>query len=309
MRYFKALILLTVFALALLPAFTVRGQQRGETLVWAPKPIKANPWVAPNKPHWKLSELLASHKSQASWKETIVSDDLLHADYIQMASGTKTPRKFHPDNRAWWVVQDGQVRFTIEGQPQPIDASKGFLVQVPYRNVYSLEVIGDKPALFLEVTAANAQTMYPIDETPVPVPGMEFVKVRVSGKGNYDEINKPFVDFNAIVSGTQRNPGRFVVDDRLFANIIRGSRPDADNPKDKGHFHEVSAEFWFVLEGTIEYKIEGLETFNATQGDVVYVPKQTWHRAHHGGTGSSTRLAMNGYPDMLHNYQPTEEMR
>ena len=309
MRYFKALILLTVFALALLPAFTVRGQQRGETLVWAPKPIKANPWVAPNKPHWKLSELLASHKSQASWKETIVSDDLLHADYIQMASGTKTPRKFHPDNRAWWVVQDGQVRFTIEGQPQPIDASKGFLVQVPYRNVYSLEVIGDKPALFLEVTAANAQTMYPIDETPVPVPGMEFVKVRVSGKGNYDEINKPFVDFNAIVSGTQRNPGRFVVDDRLFANIIRGLRPDADNPKDKGHFHEVSAEFWFVLEGTIEYKIEGLETFNATQGDVVYVPKQTWHRAHHGGTGSSTRLAMNGYPDMLHNYQPTEEMR
>lgn len=309
MRYFKALILLTVFALALLPAFTVRGQQRGETLVWAPKPIKANPWVAPNKPHWKLSELLASHKSQASWKETIVSDDLLHADYIQMAPGTKTPRKFHPDNRAWWVVQDGQVRFTIEGQPEPIVASKGFLVQVPYRNVYSLEVIGDKPALFLEVTAANAQTMYPIDETPVPVPGMEFVKVRVSGKGKYDEINKPFVDFNAIVSGTLRNPGRFVVDDRLFANIIRSNRPDSDNPRDKGHFHEVSAEFWFVLEGTIEYKIEGLETFNATQGDVVYVPKQTWHRAHHGGTGSSTRLAMNGYPDMLHNYQPTEEMR
>ena len=138
---------------------------------------------------------------------------------------------------------------------------------------------------------------------------MEFVKVRVSGKGNYDETNKPFVDFNQIVAGTLRNPGKFVVDDRLFANIIRSNRPDSDNPKDKGHFHEVSAEFWFVLEGTIEYKIEGLETFNATQGDVVYVPKQLWHRAHHGGTGFSTRLAMNGYPDMLHNYQPTEEMR
>jgi quercetin dioxygenase-like cupin family protein len=304
MRYFKHLIL---FALVLLPALTLRGQQRGETLVWAPKPIKANPWVAPNKPHWKLSELLASHKSQASWKETVVSDDLLHADYIQMAPATKTPRKFHPDNRAWWIVQDGQVRFSIDGQ-QPILASKGFLIQVPYRNIYSIEVVGDKPALFLEVTAANAQTMYPIDETPTPVPGMEFVKVRISGKGNYDEINKPFLDFNAIVAGTQRNPGRFVVDDRLFANIIRGT-PQADNPKDKGHFHEVSAEFWLVMEGTIEYKIEGLETFNATQGDVVYVPRQLWHRAHHGGTGSSTRLAMNGYPDMLHNYQPTEEMR
>jgi mannose-6-phosphate isomerase-like protein (cupin superfamily) len=306
MRYLKPLILFSLSALAVLPALTVRGQQRGETLAWAPKPTKANSWVAPNKPHWKLSELLTSHKGQASWKETIVSDDLLHADYIQMAPGTKTPRKFHPDNRAWWIVQEGQVRFSIDGQ-QPILASKGFLIQVPYRNIYNIEVVGDKPALFLEVTAANAQTMYPIDETPTPVAGMEFVKVRVSGKGSYDEINKPFFDFNTMVAG-QRGQPRFVVDDRLFANIIRGM-PQADNPKDKGHFHEVSAEFWFVLEGTIEYKIEGLETFNATQGDVVYVPKQNWHRAHHGGTGYSTRLAMNGYPDMLHNYQPTEEMR
>ena len=42
---------------------------------------------------------------------------------------------------------------------------------------------------------------------------------------------------------------------------------------------------------------------------IVYVPKGMWHRAHHGGTGTSTRLAMNGYPEMLHNYQPNEELR
>lgn len=307
MRYSKAIALTAVFALALVPAFVLRGQQRGESLVWAPKPVKANPWVAPNKPHWKLTELLATHKGQASWKEPVVRDSLLQADYVQMAPGTKTPRRFHPDNRAWWIMQDGQVRFTIEGQ-EPILASKGFLVQVPYRNIYQLEVVGDKPALFLEVTAAEAQTMYPIDETPEKVPGIEFVKVRISGKGKYDEINRPYLDFNSAIASGQRYQPRFVVDDRLFANIIRGM-PQADNPKDKGHFHEVSAEFWFVLEGQIEYKIEGLETFLANQGDVVYVPKQLWHRAHHGGTGYSTRLAMNGYPDMLHNYQPTEEMR
>jgi mannose-6-phosphate isomerase-like protein (cupin superfamily) len=178
---------------------------------------------------------------------------------------------------------------------------------VPYRNIFSIEVVGDKPALFLEVNAADAQTLYPADETPVPVPGMEFVKVRISGKGNYDERNKPFVDFNALVASNGR-AGSFVVDDRAFANIIRGM-PQADNPKDKGHFHEVSAEFWFVLEGQIEYKIEGLPTFVANQGDVVYVPKQTWHRAHHAGTGYSTRVAMNGYPDLLHDYQPNEELR
>ena len=92
MRYLRPLALTAVFALTLLPALTVRGQQRGETLAWAPVPVKPNAWVAPNKAHWKLSELLAAHKGQASWKATVVSDNLLRADYIQMASGTKVPK-------------------------------------------------------------------------------------------------------------------------------------------------------------------------------------------------------------------------
>jgi mannose-6-phosphate isomerase-like protein (cupin superfamily) len=125
---------------------------------------------------------------------------------------------------------------------------------------------------------------------------------------DYDEFNKPYFDFNTMIASNILRQTRFVEDDRAFANIIRGN-PQADNPKDKGHFHEVSAEFWFILEGQIEYKIGSLPIFLADQGDIVYVPRQTWHRAHHGGKGPSTRLAMNGYPDLLHNYQPSEELR
>jgi mannose-6-phosphate isomerase-like protein (cupin superfamily) len=306
MRYFRFAVLITAAGASLFSAFSIRAQQR-ETLVWAPVPATPAAWTAPNKPHWKLSELLASHKSETSWKETVVSDALLHADYIQLAPGIKTKRQFHPDNRVWWVIQAGQLKFNVDGQ-QPFVATKGFLVQVPYRNLYNMEVVGDSPALFLEVTTAGTQIMYPIDETPTPVAGMEFVKVRISGKGNYDEVNKPYFDFNTMIAGNILQQKRFVVDDRAFANIIRGN-PQRDNPKDKGHFHEVSAEFWFILEGQIEYKIGSLPIFLADQGDIVYVPKQTWHRAHHGGTGPSTRLAMNGYPDLLHDYQPNEELR
>src|SRR5437762_9958741 len=83
----------------------MRGQGQRETLASAPVPSQPAGWVAPNKPHWKLSELLTQHKGQQSWKETVVSDELLHADYVSMAPGAKTPRRFHPDNRAWWIVQ------------------------------------------------------------------------------------------------------------------------------------------------------------------------------------------------------------
>jgi mannose-6-phosphate isomerase-like protein (cupin superfamily) len=295
-----------MIALGLIPALTMSAQQRGETLAWAPKPTTPPGWVAPNKPIWKVSELIAAHKGQASWKEPIVND-VLHADYIQLAPGTKTKRQFHADNPIWWVMQSGTVQFNIEGQ-EPIKATKGFLVQVPYRNVYNMEVLGDQPALFLEVTVTGSQVLYPADETPTPIPGMDFVKVRISGKKQYDAKNKPFLDFNGMIAEGKNPGGAFVYDDRAFANIIRGNT-QTDNPKDKGHFHEVSGEFWFVLEGQIEYKIESQPTFIAEVGDVVYVPKGLWHRAHHGPGGRSTRLAMNGYPEMLHNYQPNDELR
>lgn len=287
----------------------VNGQGRGaprETLAWAPVPVKPSAWTAPNKPHWKLSEVLAKHKGQNSWRETVVSDNTLQAEYVSMAPGAKTPRMFRPDTRAWWIVQDGQVRFTIEGQ-EPFVATKGFMVQVPYRNVFSMETVGDAPALFLEVNIAGATTMYPVEETPTPLPGFEFVKVRVTGKGTYDGGNKPFVDFNQIVAGTDKTQ-RFIADARAVANIIRGRPIPEPRANDKGHFHEESAEFWFVMEGQIRYRIGSLPVFIADQGDIVYVPKQTWHLASFAGSsGMSTRIAMNGYQDLLHNYQPTEE--
>src|SRR5947209_181293 len=165
----------------------------GSQMVWAPKPVALTPWNTPNKPHWKLAEILSDHKGIKSWKVAVVNDEQLHADYIQMAPGEKTPRRAHPDTREWWVVQDGQIRFTIDGQ-EPFVAKKGYLVQVPYRNIYSMETVGDTPSLRLEVNIGGATTMYPADEKPAPLPGFEFVKVRIGGKGSYDTRNKPYVD-------------------------------------------------------------------------------------------------------------------
>ena len=307
MRHLKTTVLMTAATLLAL-TLSLHGQrQQEESLAWAPVPKTPNKWIAPNKPHTKLAELLAAHKGHASWREPIVRDALLVADYLQMAPGEKTRRQFQPDSPIWWIVQAGEVRFTIEGI-DPIVATKGFLVQVPYRNVYQFEAVGTSPALLFEVKVTDSQTMYPADETPVPVPGMEFLKVRISGKAKYSDTVRPFLDFNGAVAASKRVAGPFVSDPRAFANVIRGL-PQEDNPRDKGHFHEVSSEFWFILEGTINYKIADLPIFDATQGDIVFVPKQTWHRAHHGGTGYSTRLAMNGYPQLLHNFQLTEELR
>ena len=74
---------------------------------------------------------------------------------------------------------------------------------------------------------------------------------------------------------------------------------DIDVRAEVGHLDEKPTSF--------RYRIGSLPVFLADQGDIVYVPKQTWHLASHGPTPMSTRLAMNGYQDLLHNWEPTEE--
>jgi mannose-6-phosphate isomerase-like protein (cupin superfamily) len=280
---------------------------RGQMEVWVPMPVKPNPFVPPHKALTKLSDLLAKHKGQPNWKEVIVNDHLFHAEYISMAASAKTPRQFHQDHRVWWVVQDGQIRFTIEGQ-EPFVASKGFMVQVPKRLIYSLETVGDRPSLRFEVTNPAARTMYPADETPTPVPGTKFERARVaSAKGTYDEANVPYIDYNLTIAGTQkpkRNPTQFIGDAHDggyvnvgIVNIIRGD-PKTQKPAqpgDKGHFHLTGPEAWFILEGQNEFLIGDVPLFVANQGDVVYAPAQTWHRPRHVGDGMATRLAIVGY--------------
>jgi mannose-6-phosphate isomerase-like protein (cupin superfamily) len=231
----------------------------------------------------------------------MVDDDTLHADYIAMAPGDKTPRRMNTDTREWWAVQDGQIRFRIDGQA-PFVASKGYLVQVPYRTFYTMETVGDRSSLRLEVNIAKARKMYPLNTTPVPMPAVEYVRARVAGKGAYEGGNKPYVDFNAVVAGTDRTR-QFVNDARAVANIILGRGIPPPPPSDKGHFHTESSEFWFILLGQIRYTIEGLPTFVADQGDIVYVPTQRWHLASLAGDGMSARLAMNGYPDLAHSFE------
>jgi len=54
-----------------------RGAAPQEQFVLAPKSVKLNEWVAPHKPHTKLSEVLAKHKGKTDWVEPVVDDDLL----------------------------------------------------------------------------------------------------------------------------------------------------------------------------------------------------------------------------------------
>ena len=276
------------------------------TTVWMAKPV-ASPFLAPNRPHWKLAEILAAHARQANWTQPLVRDPGgLSAAYIQLAPGGHTRSMLYEDASAFWVVQAGQIRFTIEGQP-PFVASKGFVVQVPARVLFSMETVGDQPSLRFEVTHTRASPAYPVaDVPPTAGKGMRYVRASFAGgPGSYGGA-KPYLDFDkeSAVEGW-RAPQGFVRDGETSANIIRGRGIPRPADSDPGHFHDGTSEFWFILEGHLSLLIEGEQFIDsAPQGDILYAPAGRWHRTSFTGPGMSTRISIHPVAAAVNNLDP-----
>src|SRR5579872_104711 len=280
-----------------------------QDVVLAPKPLKLPKYLPPHKPVTRFPDVKAKHTGQANWNEIVVDDDQLHAEWISSAPGTKVSRRFHPDTRTWWTIMDGQIRYEIEGQ-QPFVASKGWIVQVPMQTMFSLETVGSKLSLRFEVNIAGARTLYAPGSQPPELPGFNWIQVRMHRTpGIYEHNNKPHVTFEELAENVEKRHApvtqRVVQDDRGAANFIYGyekNLPPLD-PKDRGHYHPQSSEFWLILKGQIRYPIEGQGVIIANEGDVVYVPKFTFHAPRFYGPGPSCRFAMNGYPNIAHLFE------
>jgi mannose-6-phosphate isomerase-like protein (cupin superfamily) len=291
------------------------AQQQSTDVVWAPK-AKPTPYTSPHKPLTKIADVRAAHASQKSWSHPVVKDQHLTSEWVQDVPGTKAPKQLHPDTREWWVIMDGQIRFDIEGQ-QPFTASKGWMVQVPMQTFFSFETVGDKPSLRFQTNITGAHTLYSkeIEMDSLPkMPGVEWMKVRTARRvGYYDHGNKPYQTYDdvakAVDNKTVKGTVRIVEDDRGTANFIYGreSALPPINEKDKGHYHPESSEFWLVMSGHIRYPIEGQGVVIGGEGDVVYVPTFTFHAPRWYGEGASCRLAMNGYPQIAHLFEPKRD--
>jgi mannose-6-phosphate isomerase-like protein (cupin superfamily) len=273
-------------------------------LAWASKADPMLKFDNVNRPLWRLSDVLAKHQGKSDWAQTIAINNDVVAEWVSLGAGHKTKTVFYADDRVYFVVQQGSIRVTIEGQ-EPFIATKHFLVQVPKRLQYSLETVSAEPSLRFEVRPAGEPPQYPLSETPTQVPGFKYVQAVYSGHGDYDSINRPFIDFEKqIVQGGQKL-GVWLRDDHSYVTILRSPK-GVPTPPDTawGHFHANFPEFWLVIEGTQQFRVEGEKLITAHEGDLVSAPTGRWHRALPYGEGPSTRLAYIPRPDNLHWFQP-----
>ena len=259
-------------------------------LAWAAKTEKLAAYTPPNRPIWRISEIMAAHKGKADWVQPVLRNRDFACDYISMGPGNKTKTVFYADDPVVIIVQSGQIRFNIETQ-EPFVASKGFRITIPFRLQYSMETVGDEPSVRFEVRPAGEAPNYPISETPTPVKGVKYIQATYSGHGTYAKDQLPYLDFFKAVSEGQ-------------AGGNRGPGVPTPPPTEWGHFHSNWGEFWFIAEGTLDFLIEGEPLIHAQQGDVVNAVYERWHRATNSGTGVSTRVPFIPRANNLHWLQP-----
>jgi len=290
------------YGLILAAAVVCYGQ-----VMWAPMGEPAV-YTGPHKPHTKLTDVKSANAGKKEWRQVVVDDNLLHSEWVGAQPGTSVPRQLHPDTRVWWVVQEGQVRFEIE-TVEPFIAKKGSMVQVPYQTWFRWEVVGEQPALMFETNVAGARTIYE-SNTGLPQlgPKMNWAQVRFNNRvvAKWEKNNKPHVTFDEVAEGLEtgklKGTIRIVEDARGAANFIYGynSKLPPLDPEAKGHYHPEGAEYWLIMKGQIRYPIEKFGVVIANEGDVVYIPKFTYHFPRWWGDGPACRVAMNGFPDISH---------
>ena len=285
--------------------------QQGQITVPAPATAAAAParqwWVnkdrggqfGKHKVHIKLADLKARHKGEATWTEVVVDDENYHSTYNAGAPGTKITPRMRPDTREFFVVVEGEMRFTLEGQPEPIVARRGSVINIPKKITYSAEVVGSVPALWVDANQANFKTLIPATEAkPSQAPGHTVMKVGTTfAAGVYAGNNRPHFNLWDAEKDPKFAGQNVVQDDHMWAQAIWGYEKNlpAYNPNDKGHFHVGTAEWWVIMKGQIRHNIETIGDFTSNEGDVVYVPPSTWHATRFAGPGPSCRLAISGY--------------
>ncbi len=272
---------------------------------WSPKPT-APPYVNGNQVWTKLADVLAGKDPSQTWRQVIVRDDALTGTYVGMKVGDSTQGKLSADHRFNFIVWDGQIQVTIQGQT-PFVATKGFMVQVPLRLEYKLANVGTVPSLHFEIRTPETVDLYPESAATLPPPpsGKDWYLSQIDAPDTYARLSTKLVYRDYLASPSQ---AEFSHDDRMFVNAIRGSGSSSPpNGSDPGHFHSFG-EFWFIMEGRISYLIEGFSYFAATPGDIVYATPGRWHLAGNDPptTLRSTRIAINGYPAGQHHWPVTQ---
>lgn len=114
---------------------------------------------------------------------------------------------------------------------------------------------------------------------------------------DYENITNVNLQYLRETLGLKSWAVRIAFNDR-FGGVVIQQQPGEGNRK---HYHPDADENWVIMDGEWEWWIDGIGTKVVKTGDIIVVPKNTWHQIKCIGNKPGVRYAVTK-PDVEHIY-------
>jgi len=108
------------------------------------------PTLSPTRLSAGVEELKARH-GRAPWLEQMVVNDRFTVTVICQEPGHPNDWHYHLVDECWYVYE-GELSWTMEGQPRPIHARAGEWVLAPANTFHLIRVHGDRAAIRIAIS-------------------------------------------------------------------------------------------------------------------------------------------------------------
>jgi mannose-6-phosphate isomerase-like protein (cupin superfamily) len=106
----------------------------------------------PNLIHTRLKALIDRNGTSSNWSEIAISDNRNFATYTHEMPRESSGVKSHSDEDRWWVVLQGNIRWSVEGE-ESFRADSGDVVFIEKDTSYSMGTVGESPSIRVTVRA------------------------------------------------------------------------------------------------------------------------------------------------------------
>jgi mannose-6-phosphate isomerase-like protein (cupin superfamily) len=225
-------------------------------------------------------EIMARHGEGERWAERLIEDGRNRAVWISGPPGTPPDPHIHPDFNEWWIALDGSTQWQI-GQYEPVRSSWGDVIMAPAGYCHIIEPKEGVQAIRFGVTHPNSNhdikgiapcRYLPVDEGQSS-PNLIHTKLKDVVSRNGSDSN-----WTEVIVSDDRNYGTYI-------HEIVGTSSDANS-------HAKENRWWVVLQGSVEWDIEGEGVTTANAGDVVFIESGKIYSTKTVGEESTIRVSI-----------------
>ena len=127
------------------------------------------PTLSPTRLSASVEELKARH-GPPPWYERIVVNDRFTVTVICQDAGHRNDWHYHLVDECWYVYE-GELSWTLEGRPEPIEARAGEWVLAPANTFHLIQVHGDGAAIRIAISYTDEPHRHDREDRPPAPPG------------------------------------------------------------------------------------------------------------------------------------------